>query len=59
MERRTMADIRREKFNKQGVIARELASLALQDIDDALQDNVIDLNANVVELHPDIPDDAA
>lgn len=36
MEKRTMADIRREKFNRQGQIARELANLALQEIDDAL-----------------------
>lgn len=58
-----MADIRREKFNKQGQIARELADLALRDIDEALggyaevADNVVDLGANVVELFP--PDDAA
>ena len=32
-----MADIRREKFNRQGQIARELADLALQEIDDALK----------------------
>ncbi len=63
MEKRTMADIRREKFNKQGQIARELADLALRDIDEALfgyaevADNVVDLGANVVELFP--PDDAA
>ena len=59
MERRTMADIRREKFNRQGQLARELANLALAEIDDALQGEVIDLNANVIELHPDFPDDAA
>lgn len=34
-----MADIRREKFNKQGQIARELADLALADIDDALAEH--------------------
>ena len=38
-EKRTMADIRREKFNKQGQIARELADLALQEIDEALQEH--------------------
>lgn len=59
MEKRTMADIRREKFNRQGQLARELANLALAEIDDALQGNVVDLNANVVELYPDMPDDAA
>lgn len=37
-EKRTRADIRREKFNKQGKIARDLADLALQDIDQALDD---------------------
>lgn len=31
-----MAEIRREKFNKQGKIARDLADLALQEIDEAL-----------------------
>lgn len=31
-----MADIRREKFNKQGQVARDLANLALHEIDDAL-----------------------
>ena len=39
MEKRTMADIRREKFNRQGQIARELADLALKDIDEALADH--------------------
>lgn len=39
MERRTQAEIRREKFNKQGQIARDLADLALQDIDDALAEH--------------------
>ena len=34
-----MADIRREKFNKQGQIARELANLALAEIDEALADH--------------------
>lgn len=42
MEKRTMADIRREKFNKQGQLARELADLALRDIDDLL--NGVDPN---------------
>jgi hypothetical protein len=39
MEKRTMADIRREKFNRQGQIARELADLALKEIDDALAES--------------------
>lgn len=34
-----MADVRREKFNRQGQIARDLASLALSEIDEALADN--------------------
>lgn len=32
-----MADIRREKFNRQGQIARELADLALKEIDEVLE----------------------
>lgn len=32
-----MADVRREKFNKQGQIARDLADLALREIDEALE----------------------
>lgn len=48
MERRTMADIRREKFNKQGMVARELATLALRDIDEALADH----SATVLEFSP-------
>lgn len=47
MEKRTMADIRREKFNKQGQIARELADLALREIDEALTDHA--------QTRPDIP----
>lgn len=39
MEKRTMAEVRREKFNKQGQIARDLADLALKDIDDALAEH--------------------
>lgn len=34
-----MADIRREKFNRQGQIARELADLAMREIDEALADH--------------------
>ena len=41
MEKRTMADIRREKFNRQGQIARDLAELALKDIDDALAESAL------------------
>lgn len=54
MEKRTMADIRREKFNRQGQIARELADLALQEIDDALKGYAE--TADVINLFPERPD---
>lgn len=38
MDNRTMAEIRKEKFSKQGQLARELADLALLEIDEALAD---------------------
>lgn len=38
MEKLTRAEVRRRDFNRQGKIARELADLALQEIDDALLD---------------------
>lgn len=47
-----MADIRREKFNRQGQIARELADLALQEIDDALAE-VIPFPVRDPEGQPD------
>lgn len=60
MERpKTSAEVRREKFNRQGVIARELAELALREIDEALVD------CPVVRIFPDLlpqpepPDTAA
>lgn len=48
-----MADIRREKFNKQGKIARDLADLALREIDEALTEQAI-LDGR---LHPITDDD--
>lgn len=33
-----MADVRREKFNRQGQIARDLADLAMREIDEALDE---------------------
>ncbi len=48
-----MAEIRAEKFNKQGIIARELANLALAEIDEALAEVI------PIRLDDDLPPEAA
>lgn len=58
MERRTQADKRREEFNRQGKIARDLADLAMAEIDEALlEQSHLYRSWTGAELHPITDDD--